>query len=81
MKKNVLLILTRIAVILICWFYGVNAFAQGDGTASNPYRIHTKEQLIAFANCLATGNQFYYDYDNTICVTTVPASGSFASQK
>ena len=77
MKRKVLPILTRVAVVLMCCFYGVNAFAQGDGTASNAYRIHNKEQLIAFANCLATGNQFYYDYDNTICVTTVPESGSY----
>ena len=84
MKKKVLPILTRVAVILICWFYGASAFAQGwdggHGTSYNPYRLRTAEELVAFAQCLGTGNEFYFyrvSNKHYLCSTTPPASGAY----
>ncbi len=66
----------------MCWFYGANAFAQGgDGRPNYPYRIRKANELVAFAQCLATGNQFYfykYGYSKDwICSPTPPASGDY----
>ena len=82
MKKKVLPILTRVALVLMCWFYGANAFAQGGhGAPNNPYRIRKANELVAFAQCLATGNQFYfykYGYSKEyICSTTPPTYGDY----
>ena len=82
MKKKVLPILTRVALVLMCWFYGANAFAQGGhGVPNNPYRIRKANELVAFAQCLATGNQFYfykYGYSKEwICSTTPPTYGDY----
>ena len=59
-----------------------SAMAQGGhGTPNNPYRIRTADELKAFANCLGTGQQFYfYNYGYSkqwICSTTPPTSGEY----
>ena len=51
-------------------FAGGTANAQYDGTATNPYRIRTAEQLVSFAECIGSGNPFYYDQTNRICVNS-----------
>ena len=63
-------------------FAGGTANAQGGhGTPNNPYRIRKAEELVAFANCLSTGNEFYfyrYGYSKEwICSTTPPTSGTY----
>ena len=61
MRNRVLPILTCFVVWMTCWFYGNNVFAQGGhGTPNNPYRIRKANELVAFANCLSTGNEFYF---------------------
>ena len=70
------------AVLLTCLFYGNSVFAQGGhGTPNNPYRIRKAEELVAFANCLSTGNEFYfykYGYSKEwICSTTPPTYGDY----
>ena len=82
MKNRVLPILTCFVVWMTCWFYGNNVFAQGGhGTPNNPYRIRKANELVAFANCLSTGNEFYfykYGYSKEyICSTTPPSSGEY----
>ena len=56
-----------------------SAMAQGGhGAPNNPYRIRKANELVAFAQCLATGNQFYfykYGYSKEyICSTTPPTN-------
>ena len=58
------------------------ALAQGGhGTHNNPYRIRKANELVAFANCLSTGNEFYfykYGYSKEyICSTTPPTYGDY----
>ena len=77
MKNRVLPILTCFAVWMTCWFYGNTVFAQGDGTASNPYQISTAEQLVSFAECIGSGNPFYYA-DGT-CLLNAPTEGNYST--
>ena len=53
----------------------------GHGAPNNPYRIRKANELVAFANCLATGNEFYfyrYGYSKEyICSPTPPTSGDY----
>ena len=69
-----------VTVLLTCLFYGNSVFAQGGhGLPNNPYRIRKAEELVAFANCLSTGNEFYfykYGYSKEwICSPTPPTYG------
>ena len=74
-----------IGIILILGFqFSIfnTALAQGGhGTHDNPYRIRKANELVAFANCLSTGNEFYfykYGYSKEwICSTTPPTYGDY----
>jgi len=63
-------------------FAGGTANAQGgNGEPNNPFRIRKANELVAFANCLSTGNEFYfykYGYSKEwICSPTPPTSGDY----
>ena len=77
-EENIFLLLPFCLLL----FAGGTANAQGGhGTPNNPYRIRKAEELVAFANCLSTGNEFYfykYGYSKEyICSTTPPTSGTY----
>jgi uncharacterized protein (TIGR02145 family) len=63
------------------WFCGNSVFAQGHGWPNYPYRIRKANELVAFANCLSTGNEFYYykyGYSKDwICSPTPPTYGEY----
>ncbi|MBP5564024.1 MAG: hypothetical protein J6X51_08340, partial [Bacteroidales bacterium] len=77
-EENIFLLLPFCLLL----FAGGTANAQGGhGTPNNPYRIRKAEELVAFANCLSTGNEFYfykYGYSKEyICSTTPPTYGDY----
>ena len=70
--KKILFFLIIVLMTLVAVHQDV--YAQGTGTASDPFLINSKADLEAFRTGVNSGNKFYYTPSNTFSTTNVSGS-------